>query len=112
MQGDVEHVDVLIVGAGPVGLITAFQLAKFGGVSVRIIEKHAKSEQDAYGRAITLFPRTAEMLDQLGLADELLQNCFACRDTVTYNAQGEEVGGRGWSFMKHMKDTNTSVMKF
>ncbi|KAI1475657.1 3-propionate hydroxylase [Daldinia eschscholtzii] len=105
MQGDVEHVDVLIVGAGPVGLITAFQLAKFGGVSVRIIEKHAKSEQDAYGRAITLFPRTAEMLDQLGLADKLLQNCFACRDTVTYNAQGEEVGGRGWSFMKHMKDT-------
>ncbi|KAI1806985.1 3-propionate hydroxylase, partial [Daldinia bambusicola] len=105
MQGGVEHVDVLIVGAGPVGLITAFQLAKFGGVSVRIVEKHAKSEQDAYGRAITLFPRTAEMLDQLGLADELLQHCFACRDTVTYNAEGEEIDGRGWSFMKHMKDT-------
>lgn len=98
-------VDVLIVGAGPVGLITAFQLAKFGGVSVRIVEKQAKSMQDAYGRAITLFPRTSEMLDQLGLADELLQNCFACRDTVTYNAHGQEVPGRGWSFMNHMTDT-------
>lgn len=45
-------VDVLIVGGGPVGLITAYQLAKFGGVSVAIIEKHAKSAQDAYGRSV------------------------------------------------------------
>ncbi|KAI6082714.1 3-propionate hydroxylase [Hypoxylon rubiginosum] len=105
MQENGACVDVLIVGAGPVGLITAFQLAKFGGVSVRIVEKHAKSMQDAYGRAITLFPRTSEMLDQLGLADELLQSCFACRDTVTYNAHGQEVPGRGWSFMNNMKDT-------
>ncbi|KAI2628002.1 FAD binding domain-containing protein [Hypomontagnella submonticulosa] len=99
-----DYVDVLIVGAGPVGLIMALQLAKFG-VSVRIIEKHRKSTQDAYGRAITLFPRTVEMLDQLGLAEELLRNCFACRDTVTYDSQGEEVSGRGWNFMNNMKGT-------
>ncbi|KAI1338757.1 FAD binding domain-containing protein [Xylariaceae sp. FL0016] len=105
MSGTSNLVDVLVVGAGPVGLVTALQLAKFGGVSVRIIEKHAKSMQDAYGRAITLFPRTSEMLDQLGLADELVQQCFACRDTVAYNAKGEEVHGRGWSFMNDMKDT-------
>ncbi|KAI1414015.1 FAD binding domain-containing protein [Hypoxylon sp. FL1857] len=105
MQKNAEYVDVLIVGAGPVGLIMAYQLAKFGGVSVRIIEQHPKSMQDAYGRAITLFPRTTEMLDQLGLADELLQNCFACRDTVTYDASGQEVHGRGWSFMNRMNDT-------
>ncbi|KAH9906565.1 FAD binding domain-containing protein [Xylariomycetidae sp. FL2044] len=105
MPESADSVDVLIVGAGPVGLVTAFQLAKFGGVSVRIIEKHVKSSQDAYGRAITLFPRTSEMLDQLSLADELLQHCFACRATVTYNAQGEEVQGRGWNFIDNMKDT-------
>ncbi|KAI0599966.1 FAD binding domain-containing protein [Biscogniauxia sp. FL1348] len=100
-------VDVLVVGAGPVGLIAAYQLAKFGGgsISVRIIEKHAKSAQDAYGRAITLFPRTIEMLDQLGLADELLQHGFACRDTAAYDAEGREVHGRGWSFLHDMKDT-------
>ncbi|KAI2471361.1 FAD binding domain-containing protein [Annulohypoxylon bovei var. microspora] len=105
MEEGTDCVDVLIVGAGPVGLITALQLAMFGGVSVRIIERHAKSMQDTYGRAITLFPRTIEMLDQLRLADALLQNCFACRDTVTYNANGEEVPGRGWSFMNKMNDT-------
>ncbi|KAI0506900.1 FAD binding domain-containing protein [Xylaria bambusicola] len=99
-------VDVLIVGAGPVGLITAYQLARFGGgVSVRIVEKSPRPVQDAYGRAITLFPRTSEMLDQLDLADELLQEAFACRETAAYNSRGEEVNGRGWSFMNQMKDT-------
>lgn len=105
MDDNASLVDVLVVGAGPVGLITAYQIARFGGVSVRIIEKHAKSVQDAYGRAITLFPRTSEMLDQLGLADELLQEAFACRETAAYNSRGEEVHGRGWSFMNDMKDT-------
>ncbi|KAI1491044.1 FAD binding domain-containing protein [Biscogniauxia mediterranea] len=104
-------VDVLVVGAGPVGLVAAYQLAKFGGggggggISVRIIEKHTKSVQDAYGRAITLFPRTLEMLDQLGLVDELLQHGFACRDTAAYDARGREVHGRGWSFLHDMKGT-------
>jgi phenol 2-monooxygenase (NADPH) len=90
-------IDVLIVGAGPVGLITAYQLGRFGGVSVAIIEKHAKSMQDAHGRAITLYPRSSEMLDQLELAEELAQQCFACRETVSYNSKGEEVHGRGWN---------------
>jgi phenol 2-monooxygenase (NADPH) len=109
----VRHIDVLIVGGGPVGkyfsplnhtiltstlgLITALQLAKFGhSRSIAIIEKHAKSSQDQYARAITLYPRSSEILDQLGLADELAQECFACRDTVSYDKVAmkfkEEVG--------------------
>ncbi len=65
----IRWLDVLIVGGGPVGashsptfcstiaknylgLITAFQLAKFGHASsVAIIEKHPKSSHDQYGRA-------------------------------------------------------------
>jgi phenol 2-monooxygenase (NADPH) len=45
------------------------------------------------------------MLDQLGLADDLAQECFACRSTVSYDPSGREVQGRGWYFMENMKDT-------
>jgi phenol 2-monooxygenase len=45
------------------------------------------------------------MLDQLGLADSLAQQCFACRETVNYDNHGNEVPGRGWAFMENMKDT-------
>lgn len=45
------------------------------------------------------------MLDQLGLADDLAQQCFACRETVSYDRDGNEVHGRGWHFMENMKDT-------
>jgi len=125
-----EQVDVLVVGGGPVGrdlrpgshgsftvppltclspgLITAYQLARNlprQTHTIKIIEQYAKSSQDQYGRAITLFPRSSEMLDQLGLADGLAQQCFACRDTVNYDKYGNEVPGRGWAFMENMKDT-------
>jgi phenol 2-monooxygenase len=45
------------------------------------------------------------MLDQLGLADDLAQECFACRNTVSYDKDGREMQGRGWYFMENMKDT-------
>lgn len=45
------------------------------------------------------------MLDQLGLAEALAQQCFACRQTVNYDKYGNEVAGRGWAFMEDMKDT-------
>ncbi|KAI8943837.1 hypothetical protein NX059_001810 [Plenodomus lindquistii] len=100
-----ELVDVLVVGGGPVGLITACQLASFSQRRIKIIEKTPKSIQDTHGRAITLFPRSTELLDQLGLADALAQQCFACRDTVNYDKHGNETDGRGWAFMREMKDT-------
>ncbi|KAL4786405.1 FAD binding domain-containing protein [Aspergillus varians] len=96
--------DVVIVGGGPVGLLLAYQLRRFG-VSVCVLEQHKKETQDAYGRAIALFPRTSELLDQLGVIDPMLQLGFACRSSVTYKDGERVIPGRVWTFMENIKDT-------
>ncbi|KAJ5177073.1 uncharacterized protein N7482_002950 [Penicillium canariense] len=97
---DNANYDVLVVGGGPVGLLLAYQLKRFG-VSVCVLEQHEKEMQDAYGRAIALFPRTLEQLDQLDLIEPMLQLGFACRTSVTYK-DGERVV---WTFMENIQDT-------
>ncbi|KAL4817269.1 FAD binding domain-containing protein [Aspergillus spinulosporus] len=96
--------DVVIVGGGPVGLLLAYQLKKFG-ISVCVLERHKKETQDAYGRAIALFPRTLELLDQLGVVEPMLQMGFACRNSVTYKNGKRIIPGRVWTFMENIKDT-------
>lgn len=54
---------VLVVGAGPVGLTMAAELARYG-VSVRIIEK-APTRTDK-SKALVLWSRTLELLDRAG----------------------------------------------
>ncbi|KAL2845473.1 FAD binding domain-containing protein [Aspergillus pseudoustus] len=96
--------DVVIIGGGPVGLLLAYQLARFG-VSVCVLEQHNKETQDAYGRAIAFFPRTLELLDQLGVIEPMLQVGFACRNSVTYKDGKEVIPGRVWTFMENIKNT-------
>ncbi|KAJ6113611.1 hypothetical protein N7523_006928 [Penicillium sp. IBT 18751x] len=101
---DGEEYDVIVVGGGPVGLLLGYQLKRFG-VSVCVLEQHKKEEQDAYGRAIALFPRTLEQLDQLDLIEPMLQLGFACRTSVTYKDGERIIPGRVWSFMENIQDT-------
>ncbi|KAF7560281.1 hypothetical protein G7046_g3860 [Stylonectria norvegica] len=109
-------VDVLVVGAGPVGLNLAYQLRRFSSppiadpshtepISVRVLEALPKSDQEKFGRAVTFWPRSVEMLSQLELGDLLMQHCVAVRSSAAYNAKGEEVFGRGWSFLEEIADT-------
>ncbi len=64
-----EHA-VVIVGAGPAGLMLAGELA-LAGVDVAIIER--RENQDLVGsRAGGLHSRTIEILDQRGIADRFL----------------------------------------
>src|SRR5271169_4602780 len=65
------HSDVLIIGAGPTGLILALWLTKLG-VKVRIVDKTAESGTTS--RALAVQARTLELYRQLDLADAVVKH--------------------------------------
>ncbi|KAK7062192.1 FAD-binding-3 domain-containing protein [Favolaschia claudopus] len=66
--------DVLVVGAGPSGLILALCLA-MSNISVRIIDKEPSYRVGRRGAGIT--PRTLEVFKMLGVLDEVLKIAHA-----------------------------------
>lgn len=62
------EVPVLIVGAGPTGLVLALWLARLG-VRARLIDKTA--EPGTTSRALAVQVRTLELYQQIGLAEEV-----------------------------------------
>src|SRR5499425_1359582 len=65
---------VLIVGAGPTGLVLGLWLTRLG-VRVRIIDKTAESGTTS--RALAVQARTLELYDQLGFADVVVKRSRA-----------------------------------
>ena len=72
---------VLICGAGPTGLMLAGQLAA-QGVRCRIIDK--APERSPHSRALVVQPRTLELLDGMGLAEELIAAGQPTPEVVAY----------------------------
>lgn len=66
---------VLIVGAGPVGLVAAVSLVQ-QGIPVTVLEASADLAVDL--RASTFHPPTIDFLDHLGLADGLIERGIKC----------------------------------
>jgi 2-polyprenyl-6-methoxyphenol hydroxylase-like FAD-dependent oxidoreductase len=60
---------VLVAGAGPVGLTMAAELARYG-VAVRIIDKAAQRTDKS--KALVIWSRTLELLDRAGVSDALV----------------------------------------
>ncbi len=81
--------DVLILGAGPAGLVAAAVLAE-QGVDFRIVDR--ASGPVAQSRAVIVHVRTLELLDRLGLAARALR--LRVRTTgVEIHARGRRAGG-------------------
>ncbi|KAH7106134.1 FAD binding domain-containing protein [Auriculariales sp. MPI-PUGE-AT-0066] len=81
-MADPAQVDVLIIGAGPAGVMCATALAR-GGVRVRIVDK--RPEKVMAGQADGIQPRTIEMLQSYGLAEELLRHGNQMHMAAFYN---------------------------
>ena len=64
-----EDFDVVIAGAGPVGALAAYALAK-AGVRVMLAEAGTTCAEDL--RASTFHPPTLEMLQELGILEDLM----------------------------------------
>jgi NADPH-dependent dioxygenase len=64
-----ERPEVLVAGAGPVGLLTALALAE-QGVQVQIVDQERRPAARSY--ALALHPQSLRLLDEIGLADDLL----------------------------------------
>jgi 2-polyprenyl-6-methoxyphenol hydroxylase-like FAD-dependent oxidoreductase len=61
--------EVLVVGAGPVGLVATLFLQQHG-VRVEVIDMHQRTTQHSY--ALAIHPHTLEVLDEAGLAAGLI----------------------------------------
>jgi 6-methylpretetramide 4-monooxygenase / 4-hydroxy-6-methylpretetramide 12a-monooxygenase len=79
----VAQTDVLIIGAGPSGLLAAVELARHG-VKARVIEREQTPPHQA--RATALQPGTLEILAQAGVLDDILASSEHLRYARLFDA--------------------------
>ena len=79
-----EETDVLVVGAGPVGLTVALALERLN-LRVRVLTRDAESNREP--RADVIFPRAGEALGAIGVGEVLRRH--------SYEMQGAEFYGDG-----------------
>jgi 2-polyprenyl-6-methoxyphenol hydroxylase-like FAD-dependent oxidoreductase len=78
--------DIVVIGAGPVGMLAAL-LARKDGLSVTVLEKSA--EKSPLARAIGISPPSLEILKRVGMDRLLVKNGVPV-------SQGEAFGNRGF----------------
>ena len=89
---------VLIVGAGPVGMLLACELLA-QGVGVRLVD--AAREHSAHSRATVIWPRLLELLRHNDITDRLV-DCGHPLDGVSYFSHGRPLGT---AWMTRLTDT-------
>ena len=86
-----NQVPVVIVGAGPTGVMLAIELAR-RGVEVRVLDKEPSRPRET--RAIGIHARTLEIFHQLGLVDQFLERGHRVDGFVIHTGARREIEGR------------------
>ncbi len=68
------EVDVLIIGTGPAGIVTAAQLSQFPGITTRIVERRAG--RLAVGQADGIQARSVETFQAFGFAERIIAEAY------------------------------------
>ncbi|MFE9841743.1 FAD-dependent monooxygenase [Streptomyces goshikiensis] len=76
-----DTVDVLIAGAGPVGLTAAVELRR-RGIGCRVVDR--LPERLPYAKAVGIQPRTLEIWDRMGLVRAALEAAVPMLGQLTY----------------------------
>ena len=84
---DTEHVDCIISGCGPAGIVAGLLLAR-GGVKVVVLERHEDFFRDFRGD--TIHPSTLRLLDELGLYHRFARITHRRVEGVTLTGRGGE----------------------
>lgn len=69
-----DHVDVLIVGTGPAGMIAAAQLSQFPNITTRIVER--RPGRLAIGQADGIQARSVETFQAFGFAEQIIAEAY------------------------------------
>jgi len=85
--GEADAASVLVVGAGPTGLMMAAQLARFG-VHSRIVDK--AEGPSVRSKALGIQARTLELLEYVGLAERFVQAGHKVRGLQAFSS-GKEI---------------------
>lgn len=80
--------EVLIAGAGPIGLTAAIELTRHG-IHCRIVDPLLEPPQ--YAKAVGVQPRTLEVFERMGILRQVLDAAVQMRGQIVY-VNGEQAG--------------------
>ncbi|MHA7268458.1 FAD-binding monooxygenase [Arthrobacter sp. HLT1-20] len=103
-----DEVDVLIVGSGPAGMLTAAQLAQFPGITTRLVER--RDGRLAIGQADGIQARSVETFQAFGFAEAITAEAYWITEMAFWRPDTENPthivrGGRA-------KDDATGISEF